>query len=56
MLPSSGALGSVLSSFGSFSFSLPPGVPASLKITNLTLNSQGLTVSAAATNATFSKS
>ena len=56
VLPSSGALSSVLSSFGSFSFNLPPGVPASLKITNLTLNSQGLTVSAAATNATFSKS
>jgi LmeA-like phospholipid-binding len=56
VLPSSGALSSVLSSFGSFSFNLPPGVPASLKITNLTLDSQGLTVSAAATNATFSKS
>jgi hypothetical protein len=49
-----GDLGSLLGSFGSFSFNLPPGVPPSLKITNLTLNSQGLTVSAAATNATFS--
>jgi LmeA-like phospholipid-binding len=49
-----GGLGSLLGSFGSFSFNLPPGVPPSLKITNLTLNSQGLTVSAAATNATFS--
>jgi len=48
-------VGSLLSSFGSFSFSLPPGVPASLKITGITLNSQGLTVSAAASNATFSK-
>ena len=56
VLPSNSAVGSLLSSFGSFSFSLPPGVPASLKITDLTLNSQGLTVSAAATNATFSKS
>jgi hypothetical protein len=55
VLPSNSAVGSLLSSFGSFSFSLPPGVPASLRITSLTLNSQGLTVSAAATNATFSK-
>jgi hypothetical protein len=55
VLPNSNSpLGSVLSSFGSFSFSLPPGVPASLRITDLTLNSQGLTVKAAATNATFS--
>jgi hypothetical protein len=55
VLPSNSAVGSLLSSFGSFSFNLPPGVPPSLKITGLTLNSQGLTVSAAATNATFSK-
>jgi hypothetical protein len=55
ILPSSSPLGSVLSSFGSFSFTLPKGVPASLKITGLTLNSQGLTVSAAASNATFSQ-
>ena len=55
VLPSNSAVGSLLSSFGSFSFSLPPGVPASLRITSLTLDSQGLTVSAAATNATFSK-
>ena len=56
VLPSNSAVGSLLSSFGSFSFSLPPGVPASLRITSLTVNSQGLTVSAAASNATFSKS
>lgn len=55
VLPGKGALGSLLSSFGSFSFSLPKGVPASLRITNLTLNDQGLTVSASATDATFSK-
>ena len=55
VLPSNSPVGSLLSAFGSFSFNLPAGVPASLKITNLTLNSQGLTVSAAATNATFSK-
>lgn len=53
VLPSSGVLGSLLSSFGSFSFNLPKGVPASLKITRLTLNSTGLTVSASAKNATF---
>jgi hypothetical protein len=50
-----GVLGSVLGSFGSFSFNLPKGVPPTLKITNLSLNSQGVTVSAAATNATFSQ-
>jgi hypothetical protein len=55
VLPSSGPVGSLLSSFGSFSFNLPKGVPASLRITDLSLNSQGLTVSAAASNATFSQ-
>jgi LmeA-like phospholipid-binding len=55
ILPSSSLLGSLLSSLGSFSFSLPQGVPASVKITGITLNNQGLTVSAGATNATFSK-
>jgi hypothetical protein len=55
VLPSGGVLGSLLGSFGSFSFSLPKGVPASLKITGLTLNSQGLNVTASATNATFSQ-
>lgn len=49
------ALGSVLGSASSFSFNLPKGVPASLRITSLTLNNQGLTVSAAASNATLSK-
>jgi len=51
-----GALGGLLSSFGSFSFSLPKGVPASLQITGVTLNSQGLTVTAAANNANLSES
>jgi LmeA-like phospholipid-binding len=53
-----GGLGSVLGSvgFNSFSFTLPKVVPASLRITGLTLNSQGLTVSAAASHATFSQS
>jgi hypothetical protein len=55
LLPSSGGvLGSLLSSFASFSFTLPKGVPASIRITGLTLNTQGLTVSAAASNATLS--
>jgi hypothetical protein len=54
----SGALGGLLGSIGfnSFSFTLPKVVPASLRITGLTLNSQGLTVSAAASNAVFSQS
>jgi hypothetical protein len=52
---SSGDLGSLLGSFGSFSFSLPKGVPASLRISHLTLNSQGLTVSAVASDATLSQ-
>jgi hypothetical protein len=51
-----GALGSVLGSFGSFSFNLPKGVPPSLKITSIVVGSQGVTASAAATNATFSQS
>lgn len=50
-----GALGGALSGLTSFSFNLPKGVPASLRITSLQLNSTGLTVSAAATNATFSQ-
>jgi LmeA-like phospholipid-binding len=54
---SGGLLGGVLGSIGfnSFSFTLPKVVPASLRITALTLNSQGLTVSAAASNAVFSQ-
>jgi len=56
VLSSGGALGSVLGSFGSFSFNLPKGVPPSLKITSLVVGSQGVTASASATNATFSQS
>jgi hypothetical protein len=56
LLPTSGGmLGSLLGSFASYSFNLPAGVPASIRITGLTLNTQGLTVSAAASNATLSK-
>jgi hypothetical protein len=53
VLPSGGPLGSLLSSFGSFSFTLPKGVPSSLRITNVDVNSQGLTISASATDAAF---
>jgi hypothetical protein len=57
IVSSGGGLGDVLGAIGfnSFSFTLPKVVPASLRITALTLNSQGLTVSAAASNATFSQ-
>jgi len=53
----SGLLGGVLGSIGfnSFSFTLPKVVPSSLRITALTLNSQGLTISAAASNAVFNQ-
>ena len=51
----SGGLSSLLSSFSSYTFSLPAGVPPSLRITGLTLNTAGLTLSAGATDATFSE-
>ena len=55
-LPTSGGLvGTLIGSAPSFPINLPAGVPPSLRITGLTLNGQGLTLSAAATNATFSK-
>ena len=55
-LPTTGGLvGTLLGSSASFPINLPAGVPPSLRITGLTLNGNGLTVSAAATNATFSK-
>jgi hypothetical protein len=55
-LPTTGGLvGTLLGSAASFPINLPAGVPPSLRITGLTLNGQGLTLSAAATNATFSK-
>ena len=55
LLNSGGALGSLLSGFGSFTFNLPAGVPASLRITSFTVNDTGLTLKAAATDAVFSK-
>jgi hypothetical protein len=55
-LPTTGGLvGSLLGSAASFPINLPAGVPPSLRITGLALNGTGLTLSAAATNATFSK-
>jgi hypothetical protein len=55
-LPTSGGLvGSLLGSAASFPINLPAGVPPSLRISALTLNGQGLTLTATATNATFSK-
>jgi LmeA-like phospholipid-binding len=54
-LPTSGLVGSLLGGAASFPINLPAGVPPSLKITGLTLNGQGLTLTATATNATFSK-
>jgi LmeA-like phospholipid-binding len=51
-----GALSGVLSQFGSYTFNLPKGVPASLRITGLSLNAQGLTATATADNAKLSKS
>ena len=55
-LPTSGGLvGTLIGSSASFTINLPAGVPPSLRITGLSLNAQGLTLSAAATNATFSK-
>jgi hypothetical protein len=50
-----GGISSLLSSFGSYSFSLPAGVPPSLRITGLTLSPAGLTVTASAAHATFSE-
>ena len=55
LLNSGGALGSVFSGLSPFTFNLPAGVPASLRITGFTLNDTGLTLKAAATNAVFSK-
>jgi hypothetical protein len=53
VLPGSGTLGAVLSSFGSFTFNLPPGLPSAFKITGLTAGAQGLTLSGGGANATF---
>jgi hypothetical protein len=48
-------IGGILSSFGSYTFSLPNGVPPSLRITGVFLNSQGLTITAAANHANLSQ-
>jgi LmeA-like phospholipid-binding len=55
-LPKTGGLvGTLIGTNASFPINLPAGVPPSLRITGLTLNGTGLTLSAAATDATFSK-
>lgn len=46
-----GAARAPLSSFGDFSFTLPRGMPAALRITGMTLGDRGLTLSAAGTGA-----
>ena len=51
-----GALGGVLSQFGSYTFNLPKGVPASLRITGVSLSGQGLTATATADHAKLSQS
>lgn len=58
LLDTGSGLGSILggSGFSSFSFNLPKEVPASLRITSLNLDANGLNVTAQATNATFSQS
>jgi len=48
-------IGSILSQFGGYRFSLPNGVPPSLHITGVFLNSQGLTITAAADHANLSQ-
>lgn len=55
VLPSNGLLGSVLSSFGSFSFSIPK-LPVQVHIQSVQVVSQGLTVTATADHAVLSKS
>jgi LmeA-like phospholipid-binding len=55
-LPTSGGLvGTLLGSAPSFPINLPAGVPPTLRITGLAVNGQGVTLSAAATDATFSQ-
>jgi hypothetical protein len=55
-LPTAGGLvGSLIGSAASFTINLPAGVPPSLRITGLALDGNGLTLSAGATDATFSK-
>lgn len=51
-----GVLSGVLSQFGSYTFNLPQGVPASLRLTGVSLNAQGLTATATADNAKLSQS
>jgi LmeA-like phospholipid-binding len=54
VLPSGSALGGLLSSFGSFSFSIPK-LPATVHITSLSVTPAGLTLTATADHANLSK-
>jgi hypothetical protein len=54
VLPSGSALSGLLSSFGSFSFSIPK-LPVTVHITSLVVSSQGLTVTATADHVNLSK-
>jgi hypothetical protein len=54
VLNSGSPLGGLLSSFGSFSFNIPK-LPVDVRITNVSVTPQGLTVSAAADHANLSK-
>jgi hypothetical protein len=55
VLPSNGLLSGVLSSFGSFSFSIPK-LPVTVHIQSLSVTPQGLVVTATADHAVLSKS
>jgi hypothetical protein len=53
---SGGLLGGLLSGLNPFTFSLPAGVPAGLKITNASVTSQGLSATIAGNNVNLSES
>lgn len=52
--PSSSPLSGLLTSFGSYSFTIPK-LPAGLRVTGVAVTSQGITVSAAASNTTLTQ-
>jgi LmeA-like phospholipid-binding len=52
--PSSSPLSGLLTSFGSYSFTIPK-LPAGMRVTGVAVTSQGITVSAAASNTTLTQ-
>jgi len=52
--PSSSPLSGLLTSFGSYSFTIPK-LPAGMRVTGVSVTSQGITVSAAASNTTLTQ-